>query len=315
MRGIFWYTKSMEEQPDYYKQYSQTSLLDRFIHATRGIKNAWRKEPNFRIEALAALLVFGAMLVLPISNTDRSVLVLVIALVLVLEVVNSIFERVLDIMHPDFSEEVKKIKDTMAGVVFLASLSSVIVGLFILTRPILNFDRFLQASFEIFRTRAWVKAAEVITYLGDWHAVAGGTVFLTAWLIYKKRYELLSFLLGGVAIGEVFLFSLKWLFARERPVGVDLVGAYEYSFPSGHVFAATVFYLSAAFIIYTLVSQKKYLWLVSSAVILVVALTRMILSVHWFSDVLGGFVFGIFWLLLWYGINNKLWHRRAAQKI
>lgn len=301
----------MENQPDYYKQYSQTSLLDRFIHATRGIKNAWRKEPNFRIEVLVALLVFGAMLVLPISNTDRSVLVLVIALVLVLEVVNSIFERVLDIMHPDFSDDVKKIKDTMAGAVFLAALSSIAIGLFILMRPILNFDRFLQASLDVFRTQTWVRVAEIVTYLGDWQIIVAVAVAFSLALAHKKKYELLTFFFGSVAIGEVFLFFLKWLFARERPIQVELIGAYEYSFPSGHVFAATVFYLSSAFIFYAFIAQKRIVWLLASVIVLTVALTRMVLSVHWFSDVLGGFIFGVFWLLLWYGINKKLWERRS----
>ena len=300
----------MKEDPAYYKEYSHAPLIDRFIHATRGIKNAWRKEPNFRIEALVALLVFGAMLVLPLSNTERAVLVLVITLVLALEIVNSIFERVLDIIHPDFSEEVKKIKDTMAGVVLLASISSVVVGLFILTRPMLNFDKFFHTSLESFRTEMWVNTAGLVSMFGDWQSIVGITAVLSIFLAYKKRNELLSFLVGVTGIGALFLYFLKWVFERQRPVSAGFNGISDYSFPSGHVFMGTVLFFAVAFILSQANYKKVYVWPVSVAVVLLIALSRVVLSVHWLSDIFGGFVFGIFWILLWYGINHRLWSKK-----
>ncbi|MEX0877251.1 MAG: diacylglycerol kinase [Candidatus Spechtbacterales bacterium] len=304
----------MKEDPSYYKEYSHTPLIDRFIHATRGIKNAWRKEPNFRIEAFVALLVFGAMLVLPLSNTERAVLVLVIALVLALEIVNSIFERVLDIIHPDFSEEVKKIKDTMAGVVLLASISSVIVGLFILTRPMINFDKFFHTSLESFRTDIWVNIAGIVSILGDWQSIVGIAAVLSVFLAHKKRHELLSFLVGATGIGAIFLYFLKWVFERQRPVAAGFNSVSDYSFPSGHVFMGTVLFFSVAFILSQVNYKKVYVWSVSVAVVLLIALSRVVLSAHWLSDIFGGFVFGVFWLLLWYGINHRLWNRELITK-
>ncbi|MDX1607879.1 MAG: diacylglycerol kinase [Candidatus Spechtbacterales bacterium] len=298
----------MKSDPRYYREYSKTPLTERILHASRGIYNAWRKEPNFRIEALIALLVLGAMLILPLTSTERAVLVVVITIVLALETINSIIERVLNIIHPEFSDEVKKIKDTMAGVVFMASAASVVVGLFILTRPMLQLDIYIQNLLQLVRSQTWVAAASFFTLLGDWKIIVGLAVILVSYLISKKRYGDTTFLIGSVLMGYVFLYLLKWGFGRERPISVDFFGAHEYAFPSGHVFIATVFFFAAAFVL-SRYKKNKYLFLIAGAVVAAVALTRVVLSVHWFSDVVGGFIFAIFWLLLSYGINNDLWRR------
>src|SRR3990167_8422076 len=122
----------------YYK--GRSPLPERFLHAMRGLKYAWLKEPNFKIQLTIGVGVLGAMTVLPLTNTQRAILVLVIAFVLALEMINSVFERMLDIVHPKFSEDVKRIKDTMAGAVLVGTLSSVMIGSFIFMEPLGIFD-------------------------------------------------------------------------------------------------------------------------------------------------------------------------------
>jgi diacylglycerol kinase len=55
-------------------------------------------------------------------------LVLVISLVLILELVNTVIETIIDIVNPDISERVKIAKDVAAATVLLASVGSVIIG-------------------------------------------------------------------------------------------------------------------------------------------------------------------------------------------
>ncbi len=96
--------------------------------ALRGIKEAF-VENSFRILFVVALIVTTTLFVFPFSSVERAVLLLVTVLVLSLELINSQIERVLDILRPDYNEEVRKIKDISAGAVLLASIGAVAVGL------------------------------------------------------------------------------------------------------------------------------------------------------------------------------------------
>lgn len=289
----------------YYKGHSP--LPERFIHAFRGIADTWRKEPNFKIELLIGLGAVIAMVILPLTNTQRAVLVLIIALVLALEIINSIFERLLDIVHPNFSEEVKMIKDTMAGAVFLGVLASVIIAILIFVEPLGIFDNTFTNTLALFQTNTWVRIAEIITLAGDWKIVLAIAIFSSAILFWQKRYEMASFLLGSVGLGTVLVYLLKFLSARPRPLNADMIDGY--SFPSGHAFMVTVSLFALVYILTNRSTKRKYLWLVAAILILVVSSTRMILGVHWVSDVVAGILFAIIWLFFWYGINEKIFMR------
>lgn len=105
-------------------------LARSFRHAAAGIKCALR-EQNFQIEAAAAITTVLLGLYYCISRWELAVLVLVILMVLSLEIINTIFERITDILVPRQHPYVKLIKDMMAGAVLLACLGSVLVGLII----------------------------------------------------------------------------------------------------------------------------------------------------------------------------------------
>lgn len=60
------------------------------------------------------------------------VLILVAITVLALELINSLFERLLDIVQPDLDDRVRHIKDIMAGLVLLGSIGAAIIGIIIL---------------------------------------------------------------------------------------------------------------------------------------------------------------------------------------
>ena len=92
------------------------------------LKNAWRglwkvliKEPAFKYMAAAALLVVGAMLYFPTSRTEKAVLLVTIFSVLGLEMINSIMERFLDFLQPNYDPRVKVIKDLLSGSISIDS--------------------------------------------------------------------------------------------------------------------------------------------------------------------------------------------------
>lgn len=298
----------MKGETGYYR--GKSPLIERFIHAFRGVGYAWGKEPNFRIEALIALAVLGAAVIFPLSGIERAILVLMVTLVLAFEIINSIFERLLDVIHPDFSPEIKRIKDTMAGVVLVVSGAALIVAGLVLVRPFFALDLLFQSGLDPFRSGVWIMIARFVTLLGDWQVFLVLVILFSSILIYQKRYMLFGFFFGSVVTGEILILILKFLFSRDRPGGPELVEVTGYSFPSGHVFLGTIFWLAAGYIITRGNEEKRYLWLVPGIIIPLIALSRVVLSVHWFSDVVAGFLFGLFWMLLWYGINKRLFRKK-----
>lgn len=100
-----------------------------FTHAVRGIVRTAEEEQSFRLQMLAAAIVFGLMIVMPtLQIWERVTLTLMVGAVLVLEIINSIFERLADAVEPRVSPMVKEIKDMMAGAVLLTAIASVFVG-------------------------------------------------------------------------------------------------------------------------------------------------------------------------------------------
>ncbi len=106
-------------------------IIKSFRYALKGLVLVFKEEQNFRIQIIAALAVFILMFVFETKNWEKVALILVISLVLVLELINSIFERVVDILKPRVHFYVEAIKDIMAAAVFLASLTALAVGLII----------------------------------------------------------------------------------------------------------------------------------------------------------------------------------------
>jgi diacylglycerol kinase (ATP) len=109
------------------------SLLRSFGFAFGGVRLVWRSERNFRIEVFVALLAVTAAVWLGVNPTP---ILLVIALVLALELMNSAIEYVVDLVSPDVHPLAGAAKDCAAAAVLVASVVSVAVGVVTLGPPL-----------------------------------------------------------------------------------------------------------------------------------------------------------------------------------
>ncbi len=100
-------------------------------HALRGILHAMTTERNFQIEILSSLLVFMLMILLPVTSQEEIFLVLMIVGILVIELINTAMERVVDMLKPRVHPYARIAKDVMAGAVLIASIGAVFVGVVI----------------------------------------------------------------------------------------------------------------------------------------------------------------------------------------
>lgn len=100
-------------------------------HAARGVAVVFRHEQSFRLQVLAGACAVALGLYLRIPNSHLLILFVMVAAVLSLEIVNSIFERIIDAFRPRIHPVVRDVKDAMAGAVLIVSASSVLVGVVI----------------------------------------------------------------------------------------------------------------------------------------------------------------------------------------
>lgn len=106
-------------------------------YAFRGLRDIAQHEQSFRIQLFCGTVLVGALFFLQLPMWENVLLILLIAAILILEVINSIFERIADALKPRLSPVVKEIKDMMAGAVLIASFASAIVA-FLLLFPLLS---------------------------------------------------------------------------------------------------------------------------------------------------------------------------------
>lgn len=143
--------------------------------------------------------------------------------------------------------------------------------------------------------------ARLATLLGDptatWLLVTAAAAVLAA----RRAWRLAAFLLLSRAGAQLLSSALKAAVDRARPVfDLPVDTARGPSFPSGHTVAAAATWTALAVLVLLLVRPHRR-WPVLAAALLVaaaVAASRVLLGVHYLSDVVGGLLLGAGWVAL-----------------
>lgn len=113
-------------------------MIKSFGFAFEGIVTEFKKGRNFRIQICMGVIASILGFVLNISNDEWFDLIIVIASVLILELINTAIEQMVDLISPEISPKAKIAKDVSAGAVLVASAASVAVGILIFLPKILQ---------------------------------------------------------------------------------------------------------------------------------------------------------------------------------
>ena len=114
-------------------------LPSSFRYAAQGLLYGFRSQRNFRIHLLTGILVFGLGLWLGLSADRLALLVLTVAAVLVLELLNTATEAVVDLaIGRQFHPLARIAKDCAAAAVLVAALASILIALLLLVPPLLS---------------------------------------------------------------------------------------------------------------------------------------------------------------------------------
>jgi len=154
-----------------------------------------------------------------------------------------------------------------------------------------------------FHARSHEGFTRFMLFITHWNGITGASimgVLLACWFWWRKAHYWLIVSLVAMPGGMLLNVALKHIFRRARPsFDEPLLTLTTYSFPSGHTAAATVFYgLLACYLLRRVQAWPARLLVMAAAttMVMLVALSRMYLGVHYLSDVLAAAAEGCAWL-------------------
>ncbi len=174
---------------------------------------------------------------------------------------------------------------------------------------ITSVDTRVANLFIIFRNIELTHIFFWITLLGKWQVILIFTITTSyiLWILHKRKY--IAPLLLTIIGSEIFTYISKIIIHRARPE-MAIYTEHSFSFPSGHATIAIAFY---GFLIYILTRNsvqwktRVNIFIVGTAIIVLIGFSRIYLGVHYLSDVWGGYLVGAMWLII--GISITEWIR------
>ena len=189
-------------------------------------------------------------------------------------------------------------------IIILLIVSFIVIKNSSIYKYIVNFDYKVIEFFGNINDKRLMTSMSFITNFGDWYIPI--LIIVCIFLIIKNKWYFYilssSYLLSGIVV-----FITKILVARPRPLEALIKIPSSYSFPSGHTLTSLIFYMTL-FYLMTEKSNKLIritFGLLFCFLIVVVAFSRVCLGVHFFSDVVGGFILGMPCLLCCINIIEK----------
>jgi undecaprenyl-diphosphatase len=179
-------------------------------------------------------------------------------------------------------------------------------------------DRWMTMQARTQQTPARDALARAVTSLGDARFLTVACL-ATVVALYHQSHRVAGLLFAGSVIGGWLLETLlKITFHRTRPdLWPALVTERTASFPSGHATMTTVFFGGIAALAFHLSPSRP--WRAASVagaavIVLAVGGSRVYLGAHWTSDVIAGFLVGLFWVVVCATGTEYLVKRRPARR-
>ena len=197
-----------------------------------------------------------------------------------------------------------------------AATMTVVVGFAALVAILIVFGSIAEAvrAQEVFGLDTWATPflhgiaspsldvlMNALTDIGSSLVIVPILFVVEAWLLRKQRYGAALFL-SVASVGSLVLQgTMKVFFARPRP-HLDWVQQVlsDYSFPSGHTMSAVIVYVALALILWSVFGRRIGLvaLAIAATVTFGVGVSRIYLGYHYLTDVVGGLLAGIAWLLV-----------------
>ena len=161
---------------------------------------------------------------------------------------------------------------------------------------------------------ALLVAARLFTALGEPTVLVTAGFLVAGWIWWRHHPRLALAILLIVLVGRGLAEAQKFLIARVRPdLEPHLVVVKTSSFPSGHATSSMIFYLTVALALTMGTRWHRPAAAIAVLLSLLIGTSRVMLGVHWPSDVIGGWAFGMLWVLLTLRLAGRLLRADSEQ--
>jgi undecaprenyl-diphosphatase len=179
-------------------------------------------------------------------------------------------------------------------VLYLALSTAAFVFLTVLVKAesILTADLSILLSISLLRNDSLTEFMKIATSFGGYMGIL--LVLMTSLTLFIRKHSREAAVVLLVTLASFSVNTLlKEIIRVNRPSDSTLLDLSSYSYPSGHSMAAFTIYVLLALILSKFYPKMTTIWyFVAAALILLVGFSRMYLGVHYFSDVIGGFIAG-----------------------
>lgn len=175
---------------------------------------------------------------------------------------------------------------------------------------VLRFDRSVSAIFDGWRDGILTRLMLWVTAFGDTPTLVAVSLAATGLLWGHRRQDVLLPLWIAIVGAQATTWIGKYVIERQRPEFLTPATAFSPSFPSGHATGAMAVYGFLAYVVARDIGSPARRYDIAYWTLVLVALigfSRIFLTVHYASDVAGGFLVGGFWLLV--GFTLAEWRR------
>ena len=165
-----------------------------------------------------------------------------------------------------------------------------------------QFDALVMVRLSPWRTSTGLAIAKVVSRFGT-SLVMSALALVVLLVLHRHNWRAVvvgwALVFGG---GKLVEALLKHTIHRARPIGaIQQLNNPSYSYPSGHAMGAMIGYGALAYLVLLCVHRPAGRAAVTAAaalVILAIGLSRLVLGVHYFTDVVGGYAAGAVWIAL-----------------
>jgi membrane-associated phospholipid phosphatase len=186
---------------------------------------------------------------------------------------------------------------------FMALLIFIVIAVFVYIYPENLFDRYLQEQARPLATAALLPFWIRLTFFGSIEFLFPAWLIIILISVWQRKVRF-GLSVAGVAIGGFFSVQiLKQVFQLHRPFAPLIPNLVNYSFPSGHSTSSFIFCAVLAYSLWhTAVSRSLRVAgiILLTMLTLCIGLSRIVLNVHYPTDVTAGFCLGALWVIAWY---------------
>lgn len=183
---------------------------------------------------------------------------------------------------------------------------------------LVRLDESINQGIDPIRTDGMISIFIWITDLGGSATFVAVALVTTGLLWAHCRRYMIAPLWLTILGSQITTYAGKYVFARQRPEFVAEIIAVTPSFPSGHATSAMAVYGFIAYIVARdLITTRQRFELIYWAAVLIslIGFSRMLLGLHYASDVAAGFLVGGFWLLLGFAVAEHKYRKTANQDL